>query len=240
MNLLQAIDLRKSRRSYLPSPIETSKLKSLAELIDKYNEESGLSMYLVEDGSRAFNGLSKSYGMFKNVRTIIVLRGKESDADLQEKCGYYGELLVLEATAMNLGTCWVGASFDQNDPVITTAKDEKSVCVITVGNVEESSSFKENVIRTFAHGKAKPLEYFYKSNTTPPTWFLEGVAAVSRAPSAINHQYYTFEYKDGKVSASTPNKTKFDMVDLGIAKAHFVVAVGGKFEPGNNGAYFKD
>lgn len=237
MNLLEAINQRKSRRSYLEIPIETEKLKSLQTIIEKYNTESGLSMYLIEDGSRAFNGLHKSYGMFKNVRALIVLKGKKSDIHLDEQCGYYGEQIVLEATTMNLGTCWVGASFDSNDPVFTKEADEKIVCIITVGNVTESSSLKENVIRTFAHGKAKPLEYFYKSDSTPPHWFLEGIQAVQKAPSAINHQYYTFEYKNNVVTAFTPNKTKFDMIDLGITKAHFVIAAGGRFQLGNNGVY---
>lgn len=237
MNLLQAINVRKSRRSYLTRPIEAEKLNALQKSIDKYNEEGGLSMRLIEDGSNAFRGLRKSYGMFSNVRSLIVLKGKKSDVHLKEKCGYYGEFLVLEATALQLGTCWVGASFDQSDSVFTTADNEELVCVITVGNVSDTSRFKENVIRSLAHGKAKTLEYFYKADKTPPHWFLEGIHAVQKAPSAINHQYYTFEYKNDVVAASTPNKTNFDMVDLGIAKAHFVIATGGSFEFGNGGKF---
>ncbi len=239
MNLLEAINIRKSRRSYLTTPIEENKLKSLYASIEKYNRESGLSNYLVEDGSRPFNGLRKSYGLFKNVRSLIVLKGKELDIHLEEKCGYYGELIVLEATALGLGTCWVGASFDQNDPIFATEKGEKVVCVITVGKVDTTSRLKENIIRTMAHGKAKALEYFYKADTTPPDWFIKGIKAVQKTPSAVNHQYYTFEYKNDTITAESFNKYKLDMVDLGIAKAHFVVACGGSFDFGSPGRYHK-
>ncbi len=71
MNDLEAIEQRKSRRSYLDTPIDQIKLNQLHGLIDTYNSEAGLSISLVLDGSRAFNGLSKSYGMFKNVRSLL-------------------------------------------------------------------------------------------------------------------------------------------------------------------------
>jgi len=39
---------------------------------------------------------------FKGVRSLLAMSGKKLDVILKEKVGYYGELLVLEATKMNL------------------------------------------------------------------------------------------------------------------------------------------
>lgn len=237
MNMLEAICSRRSRRSYLDMPIEPDKMETLLNLINRYNEEGNLSMQFVENGSNAFNGLKKSYGLFGHVRSIIMLKGKSDDPHVKEKCGYYGELIVLQATRMGLGTCWVGASFDRQSYIFNIPPDEEFVCVITIGHVAQESGFRENLIRKVVHGKAKPLEYFYTADSTPPQWFLEGIQSVQSAPSAVNRQKYHFYYKDGVVRARTNDNAPFGMVDLGIAKAHFSVIAGGSFDWGNDGCY---
>ncbi len=239
MNLSEALYCRKSRRSYLNILLEESIINSLRTLVEKYNVEAGLSMELVEDGSNAFNGLRKSYGMFNNVRTILLLKGTKDDADLREKCGYFGELIVLEATRLGLGTCWVGATFDHSSPVFHQTENELLVCVITLGHVSEQATLKENIIRKMSHGKTRPLEYFYRAETTPPAWFLEGIHAVQLAPSAVNRQKYYLEYKNEDIRMISEDTGQFGMVDLGIAKAHFVTAAGGAFKWGNPGIYMK-
>ena len=44
------------------------------------------------------------YGNFENCTNYIAMVGKKS-ADLDERCGYYGELLVLKAQELGLNTC---------------------------------------------------------------------------------------------------------------------------------------
>ena len=237
MNLLEAIDYRISRRSYLPDVIETAKADAIRLLIERYNREQDLSIELIDDGRDAFNGLRKSYGMFSGVRALLVLKGKKEVRNLEEKLGYFGEYLVLEATCLGLGTCWVGGSFDKTSPALNVNDDELLSCVIPIGSVAEETGFKEKFIRRMAHGKVKPLEYFYKADATPPQWFMDGIKAVQRAPSAVNRQKYKFEYIQGAVRAYSEDTNQYAMVDLGIAKAHFVIAAGGQFGFGENGIY---
>ena len=238
-DFLPILNQRKSRRTYLPIPVEKEKLKNIQNSINQYNEESGLSFELLEDGSDAFNGLLKSYGLFSNVRSLLVLKGQKDDIHLDEKCGFYGELLLLQVEKLNLGTCWVGVTFDMKNSVLNIGKEEHLVSVITFGNTSEQITWKENFFRTVSHGKARPLTRFYKADKTPPDWFLEGVKAVQKAPSAVNRQNYLLEYKNDEISISTNNTKKFDMVDLGIAKAHFCIAVEGIFELGNPAIFRK-
>jgi nitroreductase len=238
MTLEEAIFVRKSRRSYLNKKIDEQVLAKLNKLIEHCNDKANLSIELIEDGSDAFNGLHRSYGMFKGVRTIIALKGNKKDKNLKEKLGFYGELLVLKAVSFDLGTCWVGGSFHKNNRLFDLSNDESLVCVITLGYTKPVLSFKEKLIRNSTHGHVKSPEYFYKSDTIPiPHWFSEGIKAVQKAPSAINRQKYTFYYNKGIVSAHTENSAMFDLVDLGIAKVHFSIICGGHFDWGNGGVY---
>lgn len=235
MDYLKAIDERISRRTYLDTPVEPNKIKTLNDSINKYNQEAELAMELIPDGSKAFNGLRKSYGMFKNVRTIIVLKGKKEDADLKEKLGQYGELLVLEATGMGLGTCWVAGTFDRNNGVLNVGDKEELVCVITVGNIAAEQTFKEKLVRGMTHRKTKAAEELYKSDVPAPQWLLTGIHAVQKAPSAVNLQPVKFEFRNGILTANVEEDRY--LTDLGIAKVHFTLAAGGNFELGNHGEY---
>ena len=101
----EAINIRCSRRTYLPKLVDYGCINKLRSLADEYCQKSGLNIKLAIDHSEAFNGLMKSYGMFKGVKNYIGLIENRNDSYSQEKLGYYGELIVLQATEMRLGTC---------------------------------------------------------------------------------------------------------------------------------------
>lgn len=236
MNDLEAITKRKSRRSYLGTAIENKKLNVIQNLIEKYNKDANLSIRIIKDGSEAFNGIKKSYGLFSGVKTLIALIGKKDDIHLKEKIGYYGELLVIAATKLNLGTCWVGGTFDNKSNIFTTMEDELLVSVITIGNVAKET-LKEKLVHKVATRKTKTLNEFYTTDLPVPKWFINGLEAVQKAPSAQNRQPVKFEYKEGEIQAFVEDSYKFDLIDLGIAKAHFSIATGGRFELGNCGKF---
>ena len=58
------------------------------------------------------------------------------------------------------------------------------------------------------------------------------------APSSMNSQKPTVYYKNDNIIMKVPDDSKFNMIDLGIAKKHFELgALNGKFEFGNGGNY---
>ena len=65
-----------------------------------------------------------------------------------------------------------------------------------------------------------------------PDWFIRGMRAVQKAPSAINKQPVKFMYQEGMVSATVPRETPYQSIDLGIAMLHFEIGAyfGKKFE----------
>lgn len=235
MTITQAIEKRKSRRTYSDKPISPEHTALLRSRIDEYNQRSGLTIRLVEKGASAFAGIRKSYGMFKGVRSFFVMKGPAGDPHLKEKIGYYGELLVLEATALGLGTCWVGGTFDPSG--IRRSSGEELVCVITVGPVPSSETARERLIYKAIHRGTKTIDQLSMVTGTPPAWFQRGMKAVQKAPSTRNTQKVLFTYENGSLRASVPDTYKFDLVDLGIAKLHFSLAAKGRFEIGNGGSY---
>lgn len=237
MDYLQAIGQRVSTRSYLGAGIDKDKLSVLIDEIEEGNKKYGLSISFLEDGSNSFNTFGKSYGMFKGVRSLIVMKGPENDFHLKEKLGYVGEKVILKATALGVGTCWVGGTFERQNPIFQVSEGEELVCVITIGTAADKKTLIGNVMGKIKRSKA--AEAFYSSDKAVPAWFTAGISAVQKAPSARNSQKVQFSYKDGIVRAGVPDSYRFDLVDLGIAKLHFELAAGGSFSLGNNSEFQK-
>lgn len=237
MTDLQAVERRISRRAYVKSAIDGKKLSILKEYIKQVNKESHLNVAFIDDGGGAFNGITKSYGMFSGVTGLILLKGTSNDLHLHEKAGYFGERLVLEATKLDLGTCWVGGSYDKKFFEKELSSGEKIVCAITVGNVSEEKTTVEKLISKVTHRKSKQIKDLFYSDEAVPDWFIYGIRAVLRAPSAVNRQKVFFEYRDKSVTAYIDNKYELGLIDLGIAKLHFDIGAGGKFAMGNPGVF---
>ncbi len=229
-----AIVNRISRRTFEKIPLSSSEKDAIMRLVESANEASELTITFIEDGSDAFSSLQKSYGMFSGVRSMLLMKGRKSDSNLREKVGYYGEDIVLNLTDMGLGTCWVGGTYDREQ--LEFADDEELVCVIVLGKVKKST-LKEKVLRSVISKKRKPIEERLLSSVEIPEWLRNGMEAVRLAPTAKNAQKPTFHFDGITLTADVVDDYAMDMVDLGIAKKHFELTVGGTFELGN-GAYF--
>ena len=66
------------------------------------------------------------------MKNYIALIGPKGN-DLAEKCGYYGEMLVLKAQQLGLNTCWVALTFKKIPEAFVVEKGEKLVMVIAMG-----------------------------------------------------------------------------------------------------------
>ena len=236
---IKAIDQRCSRRKYIPKPLEPLAAETLQGLIADTNSEANLKMRLIVGNGNAFNGFRRSYGMFSGVRNFIALLGEETDVVALEKLGYFGELLVLHGTALGLGTCWVGGTFDRKACPVELAEGESVVCAITIGYTEDELSAKEKLIRWGTHRKSKTVEQMYIADRQVPEWFINGMKAVQKAPSAVNRQPVMFSYQKGIVTASVEKITGSGYAfDLGIAKLHFKLGAGcGDWNFGNGAAF---
>ena len=179
MDEYEAMQERHSVRSYYNREIEKEKQLRLQERITQVNLESGLNIQLVVNEPKALNGFMASYGLFSGVRNYLVLVG-ERGKDLQEKCGYYGEQLVLLATQLGLQTCWVALTYNKVKSAYKKKRTENVCAIIAIG---------------YGGTKGKPhkSKEFYEvcdADEPMPGWFRAGVEASLLAPTALNKQNF--------------------------------------------------
>ena len=241
MTLIEAIDVRRSRRKYLDISFEPGIIEKLHLLAQEFSQVDGIRMVLVLDNGSAFNGFGKSYGMFSGVKNYAVLIGKFKDFTSIEKIGYFGELFILHAVTMGLGTCWVAGTFSRRHCPVKFSGDEIIYSTITFGCIAEHYSRKEKLIHSLTHRKTKTIEEMMEADIPVPEWFINGMKAVQKAPSAVNRQPVIISLIDGRVRAGIKNRSDNNaIIDMGIAKLHFELgaamppnAVNGKWNFGN-------
>ena len=144
---------RKSQRSFTGEELKEELIQKIQDEIIEINAESALEIEFVEDGSRAFSHFGKSYGLFKNVRSLLLLKGNPGQAHFREKIGYYGEKLLLFAESLGLATCWVGGTFDRES--FSYPEEDHVQAVILLGYPAESG-WKGKILHSLLPAKKKP------------------------------------------------------------------------------------
>lgn len=217
---LEAIKERRSVRNFTSEALADETLNDLENYIAILNKESGLSFRIIKNNPEPFACGLDHYGKFTNVNQYFALVGPKGFT-LEEKCGYYGERLVIHATEIGLGTCWVTLTYDKKLCKIDIKNEEKLVAVIPFGYYTEN----------LKPHNSKPLTELYRIKGAEKfDWFFDGVMAASLAPTAFNQQKFLFTLTEtGKVKLESKPGI-FTSIDLGIAKYNF--------EVGTNGARF--
>lgn len=214
MEIFDAIKERHSVRQYLDKPIEDEIKEKLTALIEECNKEGKLHIQLICDEPKAFTSKMAKYGKFENVTNYIVLAGRKSKS-LDERCGYYGERIVLEAQMLGLNTCWVASTYKKISDAYKLEKDEKITVVIALGyGANEGKPHK-----------SKAPEQICDDYVSMPQWFKRGVEFALLAPTAVNQQKFKLSLVGRQVTAKAGVGPE-SKVDLGIIKYHFETGAG--------------
>ena len=215
MDMVEAMGVRHSVRSYTDRRIEGEVRAKLESYIAQCNAECGLHMQLVCDEPKAFSGMLAHYGKFSGVRNYIALAGRKG-AGLDEECGYWGEKVVLFAQTLGLNSWWVGGMFNAKGAARhLTGTGLRVNGVIAVGY---------GATQGVPHKSKAPSDVSSYEGATPQ-WFQNGVSALLLAPTALNKQAYHVRGKGSKVTL-TCDSGHFAGIDLGIGKYHFEVGAG--------------
>lgn len=214
MNIIEAINNRHSVRRYTNKKIDENIKNELLETINECNREGNLNIQLCTDEPKAFDSFMAHYGKFNNVRNYIAIVGKKG-TDFHEKCGYYGEKIVIKAAQLGLNTCWVALTFSKGNTMCKIGAGEKLCCVIALGYGETQG----------VPHKSKPIEQLCKVNGDMPDWFKRGMEAAALAPTAMNQQKFFISLDGNKVNAKALTGF-YSKLDLGIVKYHFEVGAG--------------
>lgn len=209
MDLMQAMQARHSVRQYKNQPLEPAAAAALRQEITACNQQGGLHIQLVANEPKAFDGWMAHYGKFSGVTNYIALIGPKGPL-LEERCGYYGERLVLKAQQLGLNTCWVAMTYSKIKTAFSVAPGEKLCVVIALGYGQTQGT---------AH-TSKSVRQVSRTEGNMPEWFENGVRAALLAPTAMNQQQFTFTLKGDRVRAQA-GPGFYSKVDLGIVKYHF-------------------
>lgn len=241
----EAIERRVSCRAYQDRRLDEDTLEKLSAYVEELNRNSGLHFQLITaaPGAQAVRLASM---MFSGpVYTCAVLPGGD-DPLSAEKVGYYGHSLVLYATRLGLGTCWVAGTYDKKSVRAQLVPGEKIWDVIPIGYAAEKTPARQRMIRASIRKQDRPLEQFVESDLPfgqLPLWLRKAAEAVRMGPSAVNQQPVNIVYRERRVFARLwKSGHSLEYNDLGIAKRQFeagaaAFGVHGHWDFGNNGEF---
>ncbi|MFV0363030.1 MAG: nitroreductase family protein [Suipraeoptans sp.] len=219
MEIFELVNERHSVRSYMDEAIEGDTLKTIKQTVNQCNEESGLNIQLCINEPNAFSSMLARYGKFTNVNNYVAIVG-DNDNSLEEKGGYYGEKIVMEAQRLGLNTCWVAMTFSKNKTKanIDVKQGQKLLMVIAIGY-----GTNQGVVH-----KVKPIEALSNITKDSPEWFKRGIIAAQLAPTAMNQQKFRFVLEKDNIVKAYHGSGIYTKVDLGIAKYHFEICANNK------------
>lgn len=250
--LIDAINIRTSIRSYDPDPIDDDTARQLDMTIDAVNMLADAHIQLVRDQPAVFADANAS-GHLNNAANYLAVVGPKDDG-ARERAGFYTERVVLAATLRGLGTCWVGGSWDRSKAArhCRLSAGEELYLGVVIGYPERhfdrmAKSYTELAAMRDAHRESKTYEQFTapmgdEARAAAPDWFKAGVQAAMKAPSAMNRQPIVFSYNPDDDTAAAmidPNVESGQALnDLGIAKLHFQIGAGsGTWAWGDGGLF---
>ena len=210
---MELIRARHSVRQYLDKRIPEDVRARLDACAARLNAEGRLHMQLIYDEPECFRSRMAKYGRFENCANYIALVGERAP-DLEERCGYYGELLVLEAQALGLNTCWVALTHGKSRAQIKPGETEVILIALGYGKTQGSAR------------RSKPAAAVSNVTAGSPDWFKQGVEAALLAPTATNQQKFSLTQAGGRVSAKAGLIGVCLKIDLGIVKCHFELGAG--------------
>ncbi len=221
-----AVPRRTSRRRFedreVPSPV-LDRLDTMCRGWRPFGQARAVLVRQAPPG--LFRGIVGAYGSVRGAPHCLVMVGP---GDAPAEVGYVGEGVVLEATALGLGTCWVGGLFDEGTArsLEDLGPGERVFAVSPVGYPARHKGVQERFMSAVARSRTrKPLETLAPGIGGWPPWAARGVAAARLAPSALNRQPWRFELSGGAVvlRVDHPRDTYRipKRLDCGIAMLHF-------------------
>lgn len=229
-----AISRRRSRRLFDSKTIPSELLEKLNAFCNEFQPFTGARAVIVTDSpDTVFKGAIGHYGKIKGAPAVIVFIGDMRDIHVQEKVGYLGEGIILEATVSGLGTCWVGGFFrpEVAASLAHIRGNEKVLAVTPVGYASEKISLEEKIMTGFGKThQRKPLHGLVTGTEEDkrPEWIKTALEAARVAPSAVNRQPWRFHIENDSITVSVDDlKDTYNIskrLDCGIAMLHIETA----------------
>jgi hypothetical protein len=241
------IKRRYSCRTYLPIPMEEAKRQQLEAFISStqagpFGTRVRFQLLAATDEDRAaLRGLG-TYGFIQGATGFIIGTVQDGPRNLED-FGYCMEQVILFATDLGLGTCWLGGTFNRSTFAARAGlrAGEQMPAVTAVGYIASKPRLIERIIRRGAGSQNRYswLQLFFRGRFGQPISaedagpYATALEMVRLAPSASNRQpwriiqdgsawhFYlqrTPGYRRGARLGQVPDLQRADM---GIAMCHW-------------------
>jgi nitroreductase len=170
MDFMDVVGARKSVRSYLNTPVEEEKLSEVLEaarLAPSWANKQCCRYIVIKDKVKIQELAGGLNGWLKQAPVIVVACADPKDSGDRNGMNYYlvdvgisMQQLVLAATALELGTCWIGA-FDEAKikKTLEIPENIKVVAMTPLGYPADKEGLGSKLIRSvIGAGKRKPLK----------------------------------------------------------------------------------
>ena len=242
--ITEIIRSRSSVRTYRNQPLS----REIREQIERYiSELAGQSdarvrfQLIDSDVSLKESGAKLgTYGIIKGASSFVAAAvAKEYSSNNIERLGYLFEKIVLLATSIGLGTCWLGGTLKREAFArAINLKDDELLPVITpLGYANKSMGLQDRMMRIIAGSKKRKGwdELFYDADfqhslsQSEASAYATALEMVRLAPSASNRQPWrivkardVFDFYLSR-TRGFKNLFSFDIqrIDIGIAMCHF-------------------
>jgi nitroreductase len=245
--ITEIIKKRISCRTYSERPIEDEVLKEFSASINAVhtgpfgNQPKFKLIKLTSLTPQEWKKLG-TYGVIKNAQIFLVGSVQNGHMALEDY-GYCKEKLILQATKLGLGTCWLGGTFQLSRfaQAIDLREGELLPTVSPVGYPAQQKSFTERMMRWGAGSdNRKPWsDIFFTGNFSQPLTqaqagkYAEALENMRLAPSAGNKQPWrilrdakqnTFHlYLSRAFGYNSLWHVSLQNIDMGIAICHFAL-----------------
>jgi nitroreductase len=246
------IHRRYSCRTYLPDPIAAEQQRLLsafmaADAVGPLGSRVRLGLIAASPGDASALKRLGTYGFIKGATGFIVGAVRRAPNDLEDY-GYLLERVVLYATELGLGTCWLGGTFTRSSFVRrfgSLERGERMPAVVSIGLIGDDGA--ERIREREEGGRRLPASELFFDGRFSKSLDLgaagacaDALEAVRMAPSATNKQpwrivrgdgdgggawhFYlrrTKGYGKGSALFTVLRIADLQRVDLGIAMCHF-------------------
>jgi len=244
MEALGTIKKRKSVRTYNSLEISSEELALLKKLAMNLKGPFDVPFRFKFFQTRSNTAIQKegfrvwTYGVIRGAKHFVAGIVKQGDHDL-EQIGYVMEHLILHATDMNLGTCWLGGTFNKKflGTELGLEEDELMPAITPLGYQAKNESLISKAMKWGARSTSRTnwsnlfFSDFAMNEFTPSdaASFALPLEMVRLAPSASNNQpwriikdnnFFHFFLHENKITSKALGFT-LQRVDIGIAMCHF-------------------
>jgi nitroreductase len=258
-SIIEIIRERSSRRSYTPQPVEAEKLGVLRDFFAALEGPfGGKARFAILDttawGEGKVNTLG-TYGTIQGARLFIVGIIRRGEHDMED-FGCQFEKIILRATDLGLGTCWIGGIFNRSRfaDKAGVREDEVLPAISPLGYATQKRTVTDSIIRWSAGSRnRRPWHqlFFHGSFEVVLTdgaagRYFDPLETVRLGPSASNRQPWRVVKEPGrdifhlylrrsKGYDKLIKAVDLQRIDMGIAMSHFELTarelgLGGRWE----------